>query len=429
MHFVLSDSPSVLRSQLAAFVELIGRERWTKRLRNLRREMERSPFSAKVVCDYHWLELELDDQLVADARSIEPQTVICLQFAQAVVECHRQLSGAGRRNLLGRLADAIRSDGGFAPLYLEIDRMSRLLEAEFEVELSDMERLAQYDFRFWKGTVEGEVECKSLSPDAGRRIHRRDFYRFMNSIGDALIQRLLPGSNEVILIDLVDRLPSDESRQGMLRDATLRFMSSAGAPTSTGSFFMLTRERSPFVPDPSGESERLLHRRYRRVYGDNCHVACASDGQASATVVMRSHAEDDHSRPQLEALKYGANQLSGTRPGFICVQYNEITAQDLLSVDLRRRAGLLSHYLFREKGADHVCGTTFSTYGGFGTADGSIGVPSFAIPNPMRRFHIQAGDYPFLQHVPDDDFARFLGASPPAESISSVPLERSAETD
>ncbi len=175
------------------------------------------------------------------------------------------------------------------------------------------------------------------------------------------------------------------------------------------------------LPLPPSEGE--LHARCAAVYGANSHVSGAlSDGRC-CLVVVRSSREDDHSLPQLEAMKKAATQFSRTRPAFIAVQYDDLTVQDLAKVHIRRRAALLSYYLFLKRRESHVSATCFSAYGGVVASAQGVGVPSFGVPNPEPLFTARPSDYaPFLGHVPDEDYIRLIGAPPTAESISRISL-------
>lgn len=323
---------------LARFVNLAGRPAWTKRLAHLRRELESSPFRAKLAVDYNWLELSLADQLentgtAADqphhgsAPVTPPEVLAARHFAETVVHIHGELTPKGQRRLKGRLRDGLQSKTGFSSIYLELDVARRLLDAGYSVEFSDMDCTARYDLRFRRGAAEGEVECKSLSADAGRKIHRHDFYRFMDAIGSELAERLSAPAREAIVVTLCGRLPSDETHQAELRSATRRVLRQSDLQTLRGSFFSISREDCSVRlqgESPPG-SERELYERYRLAYGDNCHVSGAVLDDRSCIIVMRSQDEDDHSAPQLEAIRKAASQFSGTRPAFIAVQYDDLT--------------------------------------------------------------------------------------------------------
>lgn len=420
-----------LREDLPRFVELCDGTIWFRRLAHLRRELAASPFRAKIVADYHWLEVVLGSEVErirgADpvVAPVTPEALAALYFAQTVVHAYEHLTAAGRRQLEGRLQDALQSDTGFSSLYLEMDVARRLLDAGYEVEFADMDCVAQYDLRFWQGTTEGEVECKSLSTDAGRKIHRREFYRFIDAIADALATRMTSGVREVVVVTLDGRLPADDARQQELRTATATLLAEGDRGELTGTFFKIAREQfdSNLGHQPTTTTE-AFYAHCRELYGENCHVSGGYGETGCCFIVVRSRREDDHSAPQLEALRKAASQFSGTRPGFIAVQYDDITVQDLLQPQLRRRAGLLSYYLFLKDRASHVTATCFSIYGGIAASERGIGVPSFAVPNPEPRFRARPSDYgPFLGHIPDDDFARLLGGPAPAESISRIPFD------
>ena len=178
--------------------------------------------------------------LVPDHLTIE--SLSALYFAQTFVEVHRRLSPYGRNVLEGRIRDALKSDVGFAPLYLEMGVARRLFNAGYEVEFSDTEGLAQFDFRFWKGNAHGEVECKSLSCDAGRKIRRKDFYRFIEALSDLIVVRVSHGVKEILLVTLNDRLPAEKRRQNELREAAKRLLREHALTRVEGDFFVITRE-------------------------------------------------------------------------------------------------------------------------------------------------------------------------------------------
>jgi hypothetical protein len=434
MRLTLKSDLATVRSYLSHFVNLAGVDRWKKRVNQLRQDWEASPSLGKIVGDYHWLEMELAHQFEPDliTPKVTPERVNTdafagMYFVQTLVEINRQLSPSGRNVLEGRIRDCLKAETGFAPLYLELDVARLLLEADYEVEFSDMEGLARYDLRFWKGPVEGEVECKSQSTHAGRKIHRKDFYRFLDPITPDLAKRAESGASEFIVVTVKDRLPSAENDLKVLRAAVLKTVSKPDSTDVSGDFFSVRREPSSVRLEPSIVPEGL-HEKCRKEFGQNCHVSGAITPEGGCLVVVRSLEEDDTSKPLLEAMQKAATQFSGTRPAFIAIQYDDIKPQDLLLPDLRRRAGILSYYLFFEQPAPHVCATRISIYGGLSPTSHGFGIPAFGIPNPGAKFRMNPGDYaPLISNIPDAEFARLLGAPPPTQDLSHLPFERSAE--
>jgi hypothetical protein len=328
---------------LPSFLELADAGRWKKRAVQLGEDAMRSPFQAKIVADYHWLELVLSVQmivreaygnLVSDHSTIE--SISALYFAQTLVEVHRRLSPHGRNVLEGRIRDALKSDAGFAPLYLEMGVARRLFDAGYEVEFSDTEGVAQFDFRFWKGNVHGEVECKSLSCDAGRKIHRKDFYRFIEALGDLIVVRVSSGVKEILLVTLNDRLPAEERQQNALREAAKRLLTEHALTQVDGDFFIITREGyDSRLEQASFLGQQELYKVCRKLYGDTCHTSGVMTPDGVCLIVMRSQREDDHSDPMLEAMKKATKQFYGKRPAFIAMQFDDIEPADLLLRHMR----------------------------------------------------------------------------------------------
>jgi hypothetical protein len=105
---------------------------------------------------------------------------------------HESLGAVGQRVLKGRLLDGLNT--GFSGLFLELDLASMLLNADCEVGFPDFEGRANYDLDVISGGASLAIECKSISADAGRKIHRGDFYRFMSMIEKDLSSEVISAS-------------------------------------------------------------------------------------------------------------------------------------------------------------------------------------------------------------------------------------------
>ncbi|UVK38677.1 hypothetical protein LHFGNBLO_005883 [Mesorhizobium sp. AR10] len=163
-----------LAGYIDRFVGLVGRERWFKRADQLDFDQRKSPFRWKIVADYHWLEMAISyqaDVLAKEGRLLpelaDELILTALNFAAITVEVHSQLSPKGKLVLEGRLRDAIKAETGFASLYLELDLAQRLMDSGYDVQFADMEGKARFDLPYSRGNFAAEVECKSLSADAG----------------------------------------------------------------------------------------------------------------------------------------------------------------------------------------------------------------------------------------------------------------------
>jgi hypothetical protein len=424
MRFELPACPKGLLAYLPRFLALAGGDRWRKRASQLAAVGLMSPFHAKIVDDYHWLEMDLSHHMVVQERPDQlsplPVTLTALAamyFAATVVEVHDRLNAKGKTALSGRLRAALKADTGFAALYLEMEIAQRLLGDGYDIEFPDLEGTAQYDLRFSDGDFSAEVECKSLSVDAGRKIHRKDFYRFLDNIGPELVERASAGQREVIVVTLEDRLPADNNSQSELRAAILEMTLQGSAAQLQGGFFQLEREDFAVrLATAPLDSQSGFHAACKAAFGQNCHVSGAIAEAGICLVVMRSERKDDTSKPWLEAMKKAASQFSGTCPGFIAVQFDDIMTADLLSPHLRERAGILSYALFTHYGASHVAATYFCAFRSLSATENGVGAPAFAVLNPQPKFgsNTQVGRT-FFGSIPDHEFAELIGGPLPPE--------------
>ena len=421
-----------LANYISRFIAIVGRERWFRRADQLDVEQRKSPYLQKIVADYHWLEMAISyqaDVLTKEGRLIPELTtaliLAALNFAAVAVEIHAQLSPKGKQVLEGRLRDALKADTGFAPLYSEFDIAQRLMDGGYDVQFVDMEGLARFDLVFKRGAFVGEVECKSISVDAGRQIHRKDFYRFMDSIAPALARRVELRRQEVLLITLEARLSPNTLLQAKLLRATVSMLL-GGAPTMVdGPGFKL--EIKPYADLFAGapmHEKKAFQEACELALGAHTHVAGELSEQGGCLIAMRSQRDDDTSKPMLEAMRKAASQFSGERPAFIAIQEHGIEAPDLMLPHVRRRTAILSYALFGHYGAAHVNATYVTGFGAIVVRDGQVGTPAFTVPNPQPTFPISAAEAAlFLESLSDTDYANAIGAPLPAPNISFLEIE------
>lgn len=196
-------------SALAALVAALDASRWQRRVDRLL--ATNAPYDLKIADDHYWLEMEwarcwVDLQRRGQLPEMLTQrSVAALEFAVAVVATSRALSPAAQRVLRGRLRGGLNS--GFADLYQELSMSAQLQAAGWTVRFADMEGTARHDIDAIRDGPTICVECKTLSADAGRKVHRRDFYRFATMAQPELSTAPVRG-HEAIVVTMADRFPS-----------------------------------------------------------------------------------------------------------------------------------------------------------------------------------------------------------------------------
>lgn len=293
------------------------------------------------------------------------------------------------------------------------------------VSFSDLEGDAQFDLLFHRGSFIGEVECKSLSADAGRQIHRKDFYRFIETITPALTAHQTLRRREVLLVTLDGRLsPTTADQAALVASARALLRPDAPAKHRTKTFSIERHAYEPLLGSAPLNDQKAFYKACGAAFGQNTHVAGGLTEDGGCIVVMRSLREDDTSKPMLDAMRKAAEQFSKQRPAFIAIQEHGIEAADLMLPHVRRQVGILSYALFEHYGAHHVNATHVTGFGAVVMRDGMFVTPAFTIGSPAPKFPASANDAPtFLGSLTDQDYAAALGAPLPAESISDLPLD------
>lgn len=395
---------------LPALEALLGADEWHRRATQLVDGVTRSPYQAKIVEDYHWVELELALQLDTLRRhgylavgELSVRTKAALDFAVAVVRLHEALTERGKRILRGRLRDGL--NRGFAGLFLEVDTAAQLVEGGYNVRYTDFDGSGSHDLDAVIHNVSIAIECKSLSADAGRKIHRRHFYRFM----DLLLPRGMPTTSvarsRAVVVTVTDRFPADRPAQDEIAKHVRELFRSPPDAQRSGRAFSVTTE--PFeTADLATGTANMDATALRARWGENAHIAGVSvDGQWNL-VVVRSRREDDTSREALDARNAAARQLPAGRPGIVALQYEEITVQDLCKPAFRRRLSILDAATYRDPRAAHVAGVYHCAFDGRWPHAGLLGKP--AITTWRSAEHAALMPRPLGVSIDDAQFARLL---------------------
>jgi hypothetical protein len=383
---------------LLSFVELCGTENWRKRSIQLHREATRSFPLAKIVHDYHWLEFIIGQLVmrrpeeISDLKRRTASEHSALQFVIGLVEIAEKLSSVARDVLSGRLRDALKTDSGLAPLHLEIETALLLMADGFEVDWPDLNGCGSADLSFSRDALRGEVECKSISADAGRKIHRREFYRFISQLDFSCLRE--DKTHRVILATLEDRFPTAGSmREYELRSAIQMRIEASELQTAAGEGFTV---RQDSLDEPmraaAAVSEEAMYSAFQKAYGQNVHLSGVVGADCSCLIAMRSQRQDDTSLPILDAMKKAVTQLEAPN-GLISVQCNDLHPDDLMRPNVRERMGLLANYLFHSRDSEKIAAVNFCGYAGLYVVNEGTVTPSLVVLNP--RFAGKRDGLPF----------------------------------
>lgn len=249
-------------------------------------------------------------------------------------------------------------------MYLEVLHAAALSEHRFAVGFPDLEKYARYDVEGRGNGPTFAIECKHITADAGRRIHQKDFYRLIHELFETLVPN---GSDHaiptIVLVTLDDRLPAADAARHEISEAIRRIVNQPLKARIRCPFFEVEKlsYAANFGLEPVTD-RALFQARAQELFGADCHAVSTADRHAGLTIVFRSRVGDDHTKPQLDALKAAARQLPIDKPAFVAVQFDDLNFSELLYPHVAERLRLVANYFFSTRESAHIGAAVFSAY-------------------------------------------------------------------
>ena len=347
-----TEVPNVLHE----FVQIAGPRIWERRLAWLEAEVHRKTGMEKFWMERCALELGLlsvVQQYAATGqvpvRGLKTEEQRFLSFAAMVVRCHERLSNPGKKRLKGMLRDAAKQDTGLGPVAYEMKIAAHLMSRGFNVQFRDLEGEKGCDFLATKKDAMAEVECKYMSGDIGRKIHRKRLYQLGDRISKTMLDyadRLKTGL--LMRLEISDRLHGREEYQTALAELLSRAVFSGGDHEDgvgnrvTVQEFDIGNLTGEWVTTTEFDREALrtmLLRNFGLV--NKCSLAYFRPNRSAILVVVESRRDDrvlDGMQRQL--LKAAKNQFSGNLPAILCCHLIDVTEDGLLSLGNYSRKGI-----------------------------------------------------------------------------------------
>ena len=343
-----SEIPSVIRR----LKEITGWKPWEKRLTWLREGVKKS-----VAMPHFWqerFELELAFSTIHRRYKITgkyPRKNLTidqqrfLSFAAMVVRCYERLSQHGQKRLRGMLLDSLKNDYGLGPLAYEIEIAAHLLTKEFDVTFHDLETGGGYDYLAVKDEIQIELECKFVTGDIGRQIHRKRLYQF----SEFFIPRLFARLDRIygglfVHITIPGRLHGQNRQHASISEQVFRAIGihNNGVQSSENhiSVSRFSIENSPFEKiEPQFIQEKHIAQFIYKEFGivNKNALALFRPRRHAVIVVLQSASEDKVLIGIHRQLKDSARkQFSGTMPAILCCHLADLNEQELLDTYQRK---------------------------------------------------------------------------------------------
>jgi hypothetical protein len=343
--FAVELNPKELPPAVRLMTEIVGWEFWRGRIEPLQREADTNPFWRPYVLERHGLELAFGDmrrhlRATGGRCRWPPQTAgeyRISAFLAVAVRVHARLSAAGKVRFAGALRSALEKEHGLGPLAFEMQVVAHLMSKGFDVDFHDLESGSGYDFLATRGSAAIEVECKHVSADAGRQIHRSKHHALgglLRPVLEQAVSQKLGG--QLLRVTLPDRLTGNREQQQEIVEriaAAMLHEQPVHDEVCAISRIAFPLEQSPFQPDRGYEATMAEVPEYLKTafnIVDSHLLLHWSPGRSATVVVIESRKPDRVLDRIVDRLKINAKQqFSRERPAMLCVHFADLTEGQL----------------------------------------------------------------------------------------------------
>lgn len=303
-----------------------------------------------------------------------PDIFPALAFGAQVLEVLERSIGRQGKTFVKRVQTAFRSVENMHGLVLELQAATHFVRRGHHVALHRRKNEGTFDLLVKDLGPNGlEIECKSISEDKGRRIHRRDVLEFLGEMQKDLtsVANNL-SSGLVVVLTVPDRLPRETEKRAVLAGEVIAQINTGSSATLSGG----TNVRIvPFDPVSVATTKNGSREQWRKaidavtgtVNRDAVFYETAAGGMLA--LVMQSTVNDDVLNQVFATLDdSAARQFTGGRGALFWVALQGVDATELQSLhdddnltdgqptSLRLAA---SNFLHRAPG--HIVGVVFNS--------------------------------------------------------------------
>lgn len=255
-----------------------------------------------------------------------------------------------------KIKSIVEDDETIRSFLFELDIATHFFRNGHDIQFVDLENQGNFDLLVSDGQSELEVECKTKSADAGRKITRANFYLLC----DVMAADLAPLTESfAILVKCDGRL---SGKQELFHDAAAEIKRCRVNQQTSAQVDTLSFEITPLPPDTKiRTNEEAAAAVAPHLSADVHQQYFILSGPQTLILACESTDKDRVLKAIYEDLKHGAGQLSGTRPSLLACQLEDIDDEDW--DELRSGTGLaaMSGRLLGSANRRHVNRVVYSS--------------------------------------------------------------------
>lgn len=328
------------------FCRLIGERSWLRRVLAIKREIQGHKFLSEYLTSENDVAFALARcsdlrrrYNTLPAQEIDDELYPALSLAAQIVSIIDKLDRNQQNKLIRRLHGAFNNPDDMRAIQLELLAATHFARRGFSISFPEMNSIETYDVLVNELGDSGlEIECKLVTRDKGRKIHRRDALEFFNVVRDIFspIQNRLE-SGLAVVITVSGRLPNHyKEKKRLARWALERVMENGGTTEDDSKsvrvidFPAETLNRAVLLGNDDtrrDEVDRVTSTTNREV------MLMGNTKGGVLAVVVQSSQDDSLMEYTFETLGRAAkSQLSKKRPAMLIVGFHSVDAADLVEI-------------------------------------------------------------------------------------------------
>jgi hypothetical protein len=305
-----------------AFVAIIGRRAWSKRMEELRVGCGGAQRSARALAQRHAVEVTIE-RIRRAPHGYVPTTGerSLLRVAEEAISAYSHLTRDGKTRFKLAAERALTDNGTLISLF-HLFRVAALQRSRgFAVAYAGFDDATPFDLLISRDGAEAEIACDVVSAEDGRDVHRGAWVRLVDRIDPDLQTWLAAHPGRYLLkLTLPQGLRSDAADQDRLASLHTRIRTMLEGQRRADHDEAAVLRLDPLMLAAAQADETGLMSSLRREFGHQAHLAVTAAGQGVFVLAARAGREDEVApalRRRLAAI--APTRLTGTRPGILAM--------------------------------------------------------------------------------------------------------------
>jgi hypothetical protein len=385
------DIPSVFDR----FSDLIGAQHWEKRVDLLKTEIKGNRLLKEYLIQENEIAFNLQKSTEltkkfgrfpvhqVDCSPLYP----CMAFASQILSIAEASESTQRAQLVRRVHGALKNPDDMRGLRFELTAATHFLRRGLDVQWPEMIGGGTMDLMIPELGPQGlEIECKSISEDKGRKIHRREALEFCSLISpqlNSLGKGLKAGVAAVLTLD--GRMPGNFADRKKLAQSVVHNVLSGIRQCRLEGANLRIHEFDPALLGELGEDglPTISRNRIDSITSTTNRQALIAGRKSGGAIVfvLQSAQDDSLLTAAFDTLsKSASKQLTGERAGMFLVGLEGIEAKSLVDLAQQDLTGdqpptalsVRVNDFLASQGRDHVVGIGFISKGALRPASGGV---------------------------------------------------------